>query len=87
MAPWIAEDTMLLRLEAEEERETDADKQIAHPEGFGVHGGEDMIHPLGGEIIDRLVRDAVEHILGVRADIEHTELGKRRHTQTSVETV
>ena len=46
-----------------------------------------MIHPIGGEIIDCLIRKTVELILGARTYIEHAEFGECGKTDSPVQPV
>ena len=87
MAPWVAEDTVFFRLETEEEGDADADKEVAGPETFGILRGEDMIHPVGGEIVDRLRGEMIERTFGSRADVKHSEIDESTYTYSAVKPV
>ena len=71
----IAEDASFLRLETEEESDADADEQITGPESPGIGCGEDMIHPIGGEIIGAVWPRRIGDLVPVHHDIPHYKDG------------
>ena len=85
--PWVTQDTEFLLREAEEHGHTYADEEVSHPELFGIGGGEDMVHPIGGEVVDSGLRQVVEVFLVGRVDIHDTEVDEGPETDTAVDTV
>ena len=85
--PWVTQDTEFLLREAEEHGHTYADEEVSHPELFGIGGGEDMVHPIGGEVIDSGLRQVVEVFLVGGVDIDDTEVHEGPETDAAVDTV